>query len=113
MGDLALALVQILHLQAQQIAGGGKGEPCAGGIIPKQADAQTGIEYLGGYVLLTQAAQRVRHGKHSLQLIAALFPCQEKIALVHIGKIQLCQLVGIMLYLTHYRSPSKLNVVIP
>ena len=48
-GDLALALVQVLDLQAQQVAGGGEGKAGAGGVVPEQGDAQAGLEDLDVY----------------------------------------------------------------
>ena len=56
-GDLALALVQVLDLQAQQVAGAGEGEA---GQIP----------------------QRVRHGKHPGDLLVRLVPSEEKVVFV-------------------------------
>ena len=95
MGDLAFALVQILHFQAQQIAGGGEGEAGTGGVIPEQGDAQTGLENLGGDIVLTHIAQGVGHGEDGFQLVVGLFPGQEKVAIVHILEIQGVQLVNI------------------
>ena len=77
-GDLALALVQVLDLQAQQVAGGGEGEAGAGGVVPEQGDAQAGLKDLGGDVVLPHVAQGVGHGEDGLQLVVGLVPGQKK-----------------------------------
>ena len=92
-GNLALALVQVLHFQTQQVAGGSKGEAGAGGIVPEQGDAQSGFEDLRGDIVLPQTAQRVRHREDRGDLIIRLLPGQEEVALVHFAEIQLVQLV--------------------
>ena len=38
--DLGFALVQVLYFQAQQVAGGSKGETCTGGVVTEQGDAE-------------------------------------------------------------------------
>ena len=38
---LALLLVQVLALESQQVAGGGKGEPGAGGVVPEDGDTKS------------------------------------------------------------------------
>ena len=96
-GDLALALVQILHFQTQQVAGGGEGETGAGGVVAEQADAQTGLENLGGDVVLAHVTQGVRHGEHGLQLVSGLLPGEEEIVLVHFLEVQGVQLVDVAL----------------
>ena len=40
-GDLRLLLVQVLALESQQVAGGGKGEPGAGGVVPEDGDTKS------------------------------------------------------------------------
>ena len=100
-GDLALALVQVLDLQAQQVAGGGEGEPGAGGVVPEQGDAQAGVEDLGGDVALPQIAQGVGHGEHGGQLVVGLLPGQEEVTLVHVLEVQAVQLVNIFLQIFH------------
>ena len=91
-GDLALALVQVLDLQAQQVAGGGEGEAGAGGVVAEQGDAQAGLKDLGGDVVLTHVAQSVGHGEHGLELVVGLLPGQEEVALVHLLEVELVEL---------------------
>ena len=55
-GDLRLLLVQVLDLQAQQVAGGGEGEAGTGGVVAEDGDAQAGIEHTGALVALAQVA---------------------------------------------------------
>ena len=95
--DLALALVQILDLQTQQVAGGGKGETGAGRVVPEQGNAQTGLEDLGGDVVLAHIAQGIRHGKDGFQLVIGLVPGQEEVTLIHLFEVQGVQLVDIFL----------------
>src|SRR5699024_2399598 len=45
-GYLALALVEVLHLEAQQVAGRGEGETGPRGVVTEQADAQARLEDL-------------------------------------------------------------------
>ena len=97
MSDLALALVQILDLQTQQVAGGGKGETGAGRVVPEQGNAQTGLKDLGGDVVLAHIAQGIRHGKDGFQLVIGLVPGQEEVTLVHLFEVQGVQLVDIFL----------------
>ena len=98
-GDLALALVQILHLQAQQVAGGG--EAGAGGVVAEQGDTQAGLEDLGGDVVLAHVAQGVGDGEDGLELVVGLFPGQEEVALVHLFEVELVELVNIVLKVFH------------
>ena len=81
-GDLALALVQVLDLQAQQVAGAGEGEAGPGGVVPEEGDAQAGIKDPRGNVPLPQIPQRVRHGKHPGDLLVRLVPSEEKVVFV-------------------------------
>ena len=96
-GDLALALVQVLDLQAQQVAGGGEGETGAGGVVAEEGDAQAGLEDLGGDVVLAHVAQGVGDGKDGLQLVVGLFPGEEEVALVHLLEVELVELVDVHL----------------
>ena len=100
-GDLAFALVKVLHLEAEQIAGRSKREARAGGIIPEEADAKAAVKNFCGNVVLPEVAQRIRNGEHGLQLITRLFPGQEKVAFIHVFKIQLVEFVGKLLYVAH------------
>ena len=104
MGDLALALVQILDLDAQQVAGGGEGEPGAGGVVAEQGDAQAGVEDLGGDVVLPEVTEGVGHREHRRDLIVGLFPGQEKVAIVHVVELQLVQFVGVLFNVAHRTS---------
>ena len=117
-GDLAGLLVQVLDVQAQQVAGGGKGEPCSGGVVPEDGDAQTGVKDLGGDVPLSQVAQGVRHGEDSVQLIVGLVPGPVEVILVHVVDMQLLKMLGEVLSLAHrnillknrfYSLPDRLS----
>ena len=98
-GDLGLLLVQILHLQAQQVAGGGEGEAGAGGVVAEDGDAQAGIEDPGALVALAQVTQGVGHGEHGVNLVVGLVPGPVEVGLVHIVDMQrlqmACQLDGL------------------
>jgi hypothetical protein len=87
-GNLRLALIQILNLQAQQIAGRREREPGAGGIVTEQGNAQTAFKYLGGNVVFPHKPKGVGNRKHRLQLLIRLLPGKEKVAVVHLLKIQ-------------------------
>ncbi|MPN47912.1 hypothetical protein SDC9_195516 [bioreactor metagenome] len=111
MGDLALALVQVLHLQAQQVASRGEGEAGAGGVVPEQGDAQTGIKNLGGNVALAQIAQRVGHGEHAGQLLPGFIPGQEKVVLVHVAQVEPFQFLDNLLESVAHCDCSSLFAV--
>ena len=103
MGYLALALIEVLDLQAQQVAGGSKGEAGAGGVVAEQADAQAGLKNLRADVVLTHVAQSVSNREHGLQLVVRLVPGQEEVALVHLLEVQGVQLVYVHLQsLVHF-----------
>ena len=102
--DLALALVEVLHLKPEKVARRRKAEARAGGVVTEQRDAESGIEDLAGDVVLTQVTQRVRHGKHRRDLVVGLFPGQEKVAVVHVVELELVQLVGVFLDVAHNSS---------
>ena len=72
--DLALALVEILHFKTQQVAGGRKREARARAVVPKQRDAESGIENLGRNVAFAQISQRVGDGEHRVLIRRAIFP---------------------------------------
>ena len=97
MCDLALALVQILNLQTEQVAGGGKGEAGAGGIVSEKGNAQTGLKHFGGNIVLPHIPESIRHGKDRLDLIVGLLPGEKEVSLVHLFKIQTVQFVNIAL----------------
>ena len=86
-GDLALALVQILHLYAQQIAGRGKGEAGTGGVIAEVGDTQTRVEYLCRDIPLPEVAERVGYREDRGDLVVGLIPCQEEVVLIHLVNI--------------------------
>ena len=98
-GDLGLLLVQVLDLQAQQVAGGGEGEAGAGGVVAEDGDAQAGIEDPGALVALAQVTQGVGHGEHGVNLVVGLVPGPVEVGLVHIVDMQrlqmACQLDGL------------------
>ena len=87
-GNLALALVQVLDLQAQQVAGRGKGKAGAGGVVPEQGDAQAGVKETGGDIPLPQVPQGVCHREHTRQLLAGLVPGEEEVLSVHVFQVQ-------------------------
>ena len=107
-GDLGLLLVQILHLQAQQVAGGGEGEAGTGGVVAEDGDAQTGIEHAGALVALTQVAEGVGHGEDGVDLVIGLVPSPIEIVLVHIVDVQGGQMTCQLNSLAHFLfSPYK------
>ena len=102
-GYLALALVQVLDLEAQQVAGRGEGETGPRGVVTEQADAQARLEDLRADVVLTHVPKGVSNREHGLQLVVRLVPGQEKVALVHVLEVQLVQLVYVHLQsLVHF-----------
>ena len=72
--DLALALVEILHLKAEEVARRREREARAGGVIAEQRNAEAGIKDFRGDIVLPQVTQRVGHGEHGGDLIVGLFP---------------------------------------
>ena len=94
---LGLALIQVLYLQAKEIAGGGKGKAGAGGIVAEEGDSQPTLKYLGGNVVLPHIAEGVCQGPHGHELIIGFLPGEEEISLVHLFKIQGVQLINIIL----------------
>ena len=111
-GDLGLALVQVLNFQTQQVAGGSEGETGTGGVVAEQGDAQAGLEDLGGDVVLTHVAQSVSHGEDGFDFVVGLVPGQEEVAVVHFLEVQGIQLVDIHLQsLIHFDlSPYMMNL---
>ena len=108
--DLGLLLVQILHLQAQQVAGGGEGEAGTGGVVAEDGDTQTGIEHAGALVALTQVAEGVGHGEDGVDLIVGLVPSPIEIGLVHIVDVQGGQMTCQLNSLAHFLySPYKIS----
>ena len=95
-GDLRGLFIQILHLEAQQVAGGGEGETGTGGVVAEDGDAETGIKHAGGLIALTEIAQCVSHGENGVDFIIGLIPSPIEIVLVHVvdleGLKMTCQL---------------------
>ena len=111
-GDLGLLLVQILHLQTQQIAGGGEGETGAGGVVAEDGNAQSGVEHAGALVTLTQVAECVRHGENGVDLVIGLVPSPIEIVLVHIVDVQGGQMTCQLNSLAHFAffSLYRINI---
>ena len=107
-GDLALLLVQILDVQAQQVACRGEGEAGTGGVVPEDGDAQTGVKHPGGLVALPQVPQGVGHGEDGVQLLVGLVPSPVEVGLVHIVDVQLFQMLCQLNRLGH----SQLSLII-
>ena len=105
-GDLTLALVQILHLQPQQVARRGKGESGAGGVVAEIGDTQTGIEDLCGDIALPEIAESVRDGKDCGDLVVGLVPCQEEIVFIHIVNAERSQFLGEFFCFAHFCSSA-------
>ena len=87
-GDLALFLLKVLRLKAQQVAGRGKGETGAGGIIPENRDSKAGIEDAGRSVPFPQVPQGIGHRENGLQFLIGFIPSPVKIGLIHIVDVQ-------------------------
>ncbi len=104
-GDLALFFVQVADLQAQQVAGGGKGEAGAGGVVPEDRDAQAGVKDLGGDIALPQVPQGIGHGEDGVQLVVRLVPGPVEVVLVHAVDLQFLQALGQFFCLAHVCSP--------
>ena len=105
-GYLALAFFKIPDGDAQQVAGGSKGEAGAGAVVTEDGNADAGIEDTSGDVVLPQMAQGVGHFENGLDLIIGFLPGQEEIPVVHLFKIQPVEDIGILLYVAHGGSPS-------
>ena len=88
MCDLGFALVQVLYFQAQQVAGGSKGETCTGGVVTEQGDAEAALEYFCGDVVLAHETKGICQGKYSFQLIICLLPGEEEVVFVHFFEVQ-------------------------
>ncbi len=84
-GNLGLALVQILLGQAQQVEGGGVGEAGTGGVVAKHRDAKTGIEQLGGDVFGAQSLEGLGQFEHQRQLLRGLLPGQQEVFFMQVG----------------------------
>ena len=87
-GDLGFAFIQILYLQAQQVAGGGKREAGTGGIVTEQGNAQAALKYLCGNIVFAHKTQSVCQGEYSLQLVICFLPGKEEVIFVHFFEIQ-------------------------
>ena len=104
-GDLGLLLVQVLHLQAQQVAGGGEGEAGAGGVVAEDGDAQAGIEHTGALVALAQVAQGVGHGEDGVDLVVGLVPGPVEVGLIHVIDVEFLKMSCQFNSFAHVLSP--------
>ena len=94
---LGFALIQILDLKAEHIAGRSEGEAGARGVVAEQRDSETALEYFCGNVVLAHVAECIRDREDRLDLVVCLLPCQEEVAVVHILKVQCVQLIDVIL----------------
>src|SRR3989304_4609802 len=88
MGDLGLALIQVLHLEPQEIACASKTEPRTGRLIPEERYGQAAVKEAAGNVVHSQAAQNLSRKKGGLELVIAFVPRQQKIILVHASTVE-------------------------
>ncbi len=92
-GDLALALVQILERQAEEVAGAGEAEAGAGGVVAEDADGQAAVEDPGRDVVSPHLPQDVGHGEDRRQLVVGLLPGEQEVRQVQAVALQSRQLL--------------------
>ena len=108
--DLRFALVEVLNLQPEHVAGGGEAEARARRIVAEQRDAKAALKNLGGDVLLAHVAQRVGDSKDGFQLVVRFLPGEEEIIFVHALEVELVEFIDISLqFLIHYCYPFTIN----
>jgi hypothetical protein len=83
-GDLALALVQVLDIEAQEVGGAGVGEAGAGAVVPEVGHGDAVLPEPGVDVRLAHLAQDVGHEVGGLKFVAALLPGEEEVLVVHV-----------------------------
>jgi len=107
-GDLTGLLVQVLHLEAKQVAGAGETETCSGGVVAEYRDSKATIKHFGGNVVLAQGTQNFRYLKHGCNFVVGLLPSMEKVIEIHVVCFEGLQLLDHLL-----NSGFVLHVVEP
>lgn len=82
-GDLALALVEVLDVKAEEVAGAREGEASARGVVAEVGYGYARVPDARGDVRLAHGPQGIRHDEGGVDLVPALFPGQEKVLVVH------------------------------
>jgi len=94
-GYLALAFVQILDFEAQEVAGRSEGETRTRGVVAEQGDAETAFKYFCGDVVFAHVAESVGYGPDGFQFVGCLFPGEEEIAFVHFFEVEGIQFIDV------------------
>ena len=92
-GDLGLALVEVLELEAKKVRGLGEREARAGGVVTEERDREAGVEDARGDVALAEVAQRGGHGVEGAELVGGLVPGVQEVGVVHAGEVVALELV--------------------
>ena len=96
-GDLRLGLVEVLELQAQHVGARGKREARTGGVVAEVGDRKAGVEDARGDVALAQVAKGVGDQVKSAELVGGLIPRVQEVVVVHLGVVELLELVEVVL----------------
>ena len=89
--DLGFAFVQVLHLEAQQVARAGEAETGAGGLVAEDGYSKSAVEEAAGQVVLPQFPKDLRRQESGPDLGVALVPGKQKVAGKHSAVIELRQ----------------------
>jgi len=113
MGNLALLFIEVLYLQAKEVAGRSEGEAGTGRVIAENRDAQTAFEYTGRNIVLTHIAECVGENPDGFQFVIGLVPGEEKVVFIHILEIKGFKLIQIILQvLFHNHTLLLANAII-
>jgi len=83
-GDLALALVHVEDVEAEEGAGGGEAAAGAGGLVAEDAHGTAALKDLAGDVLLVELMEGLGGVDKSIKLGFAVVPGTKKITAVHV-----------------------------
>ena len=92
-GDLGLALVEVLELEAEQVRGLGEREARARGVVTEERDGEAGVKNARRDVALAEVAQGGGHGVERAQLVGGLVPGVQEVGVVHAGEVVALELV--------------------
>ncbi len=85
-------LVEVLHLEAEEIARRGVAEPGPGGLVPKDRDPQTAVEDPGRQIPLSHRPQDSCDLEHAKEFVLRLFPSEKEVLRVQAPGLSLREL---------------------
>ena len=92
-GDLRLALIEVLELKAQEVRGLGEREARARGVVTEERDGEARVKDARRDVALAEVAQGGGHDVERAQLVSGLVPGVQEVGVVHAGEVVALELV--------------------